>query len=125
MKRKGPAVLAAEPEMKHSCDLLESSKGNRPFCVFHNVHNHNTNDYQELRAIRNGTSVVAPSAMIEATVVEAAEVEDARTGTTIVKSCVTSLVRTAGKARLARAPGGSSLMRSALRATQPCPLCLL
>ena len=48
------AVLAAAPEMKHGCDHPESSKGSRPFCVFHNVHNHNTNDCQELRAIRDG-----------------------------------------------------------------------
>jgi hypothetical protein len=54
VKRKGPAVLAAEPEMKRGCDHPESSKGSRPFCVFHNMHNHNTNDCQELRAIRDG-----------------------------------------------------------------------
>ena len=39
-KRKGPAVLAAEPETKCACDHPESSKSNRPFCVFHNVHSH-------------------------------------------------------------------------------------
>ena len=44
VKRKGAAVLAAEPEMKRGCDQPESSKNSRPFCVFHNVHNHNTND---------------------------------------------------------------------------------
>ena len=44
VKRKGLAMLAAEPEMKRGCDNPESSKSNRPFCVFHNVHNHNTND---------------------------------------------------------------------------------
>ena len=54
MKRKGAAVLAAEPEMKCGCDHPESSKGSRPFCAFHNVDSHNTNDCQELRAIRNG-----------------------------------------------------------------------
>ena len=54
VKRKGPAVHAAEPEMKRDCDQPKSSKGNSPFCVFHNVHSHNTNDCQELRAIRDG-----------------------------------------------------------------------
>ena len=52
--RKGPAMLAAEPETKHGCDHPESSKSNRPFCVFHNFHSHNTNDFQELRALRDG-----------------------------------------------------------------------
>ena len=54
VKRKGPTVLAAEPEMKRSCDHPESSKGSRPFCVFHNMHSHNTNNCQELRAIHDG-----------------------------------------------------------------------
>ena len=35
VKRKGAAVLAAEPEMKHGCDHPESSKGSCSFCVFH------------------------------------------------------------------------------------------
>lgn len=54
VKRKGLAVLAAELEMKRGCDHPKSSKSNRPFCVFHNVHNHNTNNCQELRALRDG-----------------------------------------------------------------------
>ena len=54
MKRKGAAVLAAEPEMKRDCNHPESSKGRRPFCIFHNMHSNNTNDCQELRAIRDG-----------------------------------------------------------------------
>ena len=53
VKCKSPAVFAAEADMKRGCDHPESSKGNRPFCVFHNVNNHNTNDYQVLRAIHN------------------------------------------------------------------------
>ena len=36
-KRKGPTVLAAEPETKSSCDHTESSKRKRPFCAFHHV----------------------------------------------------------------------------------------
>ena len=31
VKRKGPAVLSAEPEMKHGCEHPESSKGSLPF----------------------------------------------------------------------------------------------
>ena len=54
VKHKGPVVLAAEPKMKRGYDHPESSKSSRPFCFFHNVHSHNTNDCQELRAIRDG-----------------------------------------------------------------------
>ena len=54
VKCKGVAVLAAEPDMKHARDHPESSKSSRPFCAFHNTHIHNTNDCQELRAIRDG-----------------------------------------------------------------------
>ena len=50
-KRKGPVVLAAEPETKCGCDHPESSKGKRSFCAFHNVYNHNTSDCQELRVL--------------------------------------------------------------------------
>ena len=46
-------MLAAEPDMKHGRDQPESSKGNR-FCAYHNLYTHNTNDSQELRAIREG-----------------------------------------------------------------------
>ena len=54
VKRKGAAVLAAEPDTKHGRDQPESSKSSRPFCAFHNLNNHNTSDCQELRAIREG-----------------------------------------------------------------------
>ena len=54
VKRKGATVLAAEPDSKHGRDQPESSKSSRPFCAFHNVHSHNTNYCQELRAIRHG-----------------------------------------------------------------------
>ena len=47
-------MLAAEPDTKRGCDYPESSKSNRVFCIFHKVHSHNTNDCQELRAIRDG-----------------------------------------------------------------------
>ena len=56
-----------------------------------------------------GASVDAPSATVEATAVEVAEVEDAGTDATI-------LGRTVGRANLARAPRGSNLVRIALRA---------
>ena len=51
VKHKGAAVLAAEPDTKHSRDQPESSKGNR-FCAYHNLYTHNTNECQELRAAR-------------------------------------------------------------------------
>ena len=54
VKRKGAAVLAAEPDTKHNRDQPESSKGIQTLCAFHNLHTHNTSDCQELRAIREG-----------------------------------------------------------------------
>ena len=54
VKRKGAAVLEAEPDTKRGRDQPESSKGSRPFCAFHNLHSHNTSNYQELRAIQEG-----------------------------------------------------------------------
>ena len=43
VKRKGAAVLAAEPDTKHGRDQPESSKGSR-FCAYHNLYTHNTNE---------------------------------------------------------------------------------
>ena len=54
VKRKGVSVLAVEPDTKRGRDHPESSNGSRAFCIFHNVHIHNTSDCQELRAIREG-----------------------------------------------------------------------
>ena len=53
VKRKGAAVLAVEPDTKRDRDQPESSKGNR-YCVYHDLHTHNTNECQELRAVRDG-----------------------------------------------------------------------
>ena len=53
VKRKGAAVLAATPYTKRGRDQLESSKGSR-YCVYHDLHTHNTNECQELRAVRDG-----------------------------------------------------------------------
>ena len=53
-KRKGPAVLAAEPVVKRGCGYDDLPRDNRPYGIFHNVHSHNTNDCQELRAMRGG-----------------------------------------------------------------------
>ena len=55
VKHKGVVVLAAEPDTKRGRDQPEASKSSRPFYAFHNVHSHNTNDCQELRAIRDGS----------------------------------------------------------------------
>ena len=51
VKRKGAAVFAAEPNMKHDRDQSESSKGSR-YYVYHDLDTHNTNKCQELRAVR-------------------------------------------------------------------------
>ena len=51
VKRKGAAILAAEPDTKRGMDQPESSKNGRWFCAFHNLNTHNTSDCQELRAI--------------------------------------------------------------------------
>ena len=42
VKRKGAAVLAAEPDTKRDRDQPEPSKGSR-YCVYHDLHTHNTN----------------------------------------------------------------------------------
>ena len=44
MKHKGAAMLAARPDTRRGRDQPESSKSSRPFCAFHNMHNHNSND---------------------------------------------------------------------------------
>ena len=43
VKRKGAAVLAAEPDTKQGRDQPKSSKGSR-YCVYHDLHTHNTNE---------------------------------------------------------------------------------
>ena len=53
VKRKEATVLAAEPDTKRGRDQPESSKGSR-YCVYHDLHTHNTNEFQELRAVRDG-----------------------------------------------------------------------
>ena len=53
VKRKGAAVLAAEPDTKWGRDQAEPSKDSR-YCVYHDLYTHNTNECQELRAIREG-----------------------------------------------------------------------
>jgi hypothetical protein len=53
VKRKGLAVLAAEPEQKRGRDRDEPRKDGRPLCVYHNVHSHSTEDCQELKLLRD------------------------------------------------------------------------
>ena len=52
VKRKGAAMLVAEPDTKQGRDQPESYKGSR-YCVYHDLHTHNTNECQELRAVRD------------------------------------------------------------------------
>jgi hypothetical protein len=53
VKRKGPTVLAAEPELKRNRDCDDPPMDAHPLYVFHNVHTHNTDDCQELKALRD------------------------------------------------------------------------
>ena len=53
VKRKGAVVLAVELDTKRGRDQRESSKGSR-YCVYHDLHTHNTNECQEPRAMRDG-----------------------------------------------------------------------
>ena len=53
VKRKGAAVLAAEPDTKRGRDQPEPSKGSW-YYVYHDLHTHNTNECQELRAVHEG-----------------------------------------------------------------------
>jgi hypothetical protein len=61
-----------------------------------------------------GASVITAT---EATAAEEAKVEDTGTAVTLAKNGMISLVRTAGRASLAKAPGETSLVRTVLRAT--------
>jgi hypothetical protein len=53
-KRKGPAVLSAEPDYKRCYDRGEAKKDNRPFCTYHNTNSHSTEDCHELKLLREG-----------------------------------------------------------------------
>ena len=89
MKSKGIAVLAAEPDTKHGRDQPESSKGRRPFCAYHNLHTHNTNDCQELRAVREGRFDRRPECNDLATTKEEDEAEDDGTTEALARSGAT------------------------------------
>ena len=62
-----------------------------------------------------GASAAAPSAETGATAEEEDVVADARTTVARARSGTTGLVRTAGRISLARAPGGTSLVRIVLK----------
>ena len=49
-KRDLPRVFAAEPEWKRGCDRDEA-KDDYPFCVYHNMHSHATEDCHELKLL--------------------------------------------------------------------------
>ncbi|KAM0832772.1 hypothetical protein ACQ4PT_064686 [Festuca glaucescens] len=49
-KRKKPAILATEPEQKHRYeDRAKGNKDDRPYCILHKKHTHNTEDCYELK----------------------------------------------------------------------------
>lgn len=54
IKRKGPIMLVAEPEKKRGRDHDEAKKDGRPFCAYHNIHSHSTEDCHELKLLRDG-----------------------------------------------------------------------
>ena len=110
-------MLAAEPDTKHGRDQPESSKGSR-YCLYHDLHTHNTNECQELRAVRDGLSADVPSATTGATAEEEDMAEDDGMTMALARSGVTDLARTVGRTSLTREVGGISLVRIARKATQ-------
>lgn len=53
-KRKGPTVLAVEPDYKRGRDRGEAKKDDHPFCAYHNVNSHSTEDCHELKLLHEG-----------------------------------------------------------------------
>ena len=94
-------MLAAEPDMKRGRDQPESSKGNR-FCAYHNLYTHNTNECQELRAVREGHFGRRPERNDRGYGREEDVAEDAGTTMAHGRSGATGLVRTAGRISLVR-----------------------
>ena len=104
VKRKGAAVLAAEPDTKRGRDQPEPPKGSR-YCVYHDLHAHNSEP-----CVKEG-SAVAPTAVTGAMVEEEEGTEDAGKTAAHAKGGAIDLARIAGKTRLARETGGISLAR--------------
>ena len=50
-KRKAPAVLAAEPERKYKRSDGAPEADNRPFCAFHQMHSHATENCFQLERL--------------------------------------------------------------------------
>ena len=101
VKRKGAAVLAAEPDTKRGRDQPEPSKGSR-YCVYHDLHTHNTNECQELEPCEKEGSAIAPTAVTRATVKEEEGTQDAGKTAARAKGGAIDLARIAGKTRLTR-----------------------
>ena len=124
VKRKGAAVLAAEPDTKRGRDQPESSKGGR-YCVYHDLHTHNTNEFKNSEPCEMGELVNAQSAMTGAMAEEEEEVLDDGKTVASARDGVTALARTAGRTSLAREAGGTSLVRTVPMAAQASLLCRL
>ena len=103
-------MFAAEPDTKRGRDQPESSKGSR-CCVYHDLHTHNTNECQELRAVRMDVSAVSPSATIGAMAEEEEEVADDGKTAALAKGGMTDLARITGGTNLAREAGEVILVR--------------
>ena len=52
-KRKPPTVLAAEPEQKQhrGRDVTSGKRDGRPYCIYHDMYSHNTEDCVELKRL--------------------------------------------------------------------------
>ena len=114
-------MLAAEPDTKWGRDQPES-KGSR-YCVYHDLHTHNTNECQELRAVREGRIAVGPTTVTGATVEEEEGTQDAGKTMAHAKGGAINLARITGKTRLTRETGGISLAWIARKATQASLCC--
>ena len=69
VKRKGAAVLTAEPDTKRGRDLPESSKGSR-YCVYHDLHTTTPTNFKSSGPCEKEGSADAPTAATGATVEE-------------------------------------------------------
>ena len=122
MKRKEAVVLAAEPDMKHGRDQPESSKGSR-YCVYHDLHTHNTNECQELRAVREGRVGRCPERNGRGYDRGGARGGGQWDDRGHHQGWCAGLARIVGRISLARGLQGISLVRIARKATQDFLLC--
>lgn len=118
VKRKGPAVLAAEPKKKHGCDRDEPVKEGCLFCVYHNVHTTTPLISSRSRCSVTSTCAIALTATTTDSSVEAGAVEAAGIAPTPSSDGVTSLAMEASMISLATTPGAINSVRNIFRTMQ-------